>query len=128
MSYQYVAYNSKRAVVKGKLQAANEKVATELLSLAGYQVINLKPFVPFFDMDKWADSLYQVKTPEIVLLYHQLAMLLEAGTNIGSSIEMLGEQSSNPLLRKVLREVVSDVRGGTQLSAALAKHPKIFPS
>ena len=126
MAYQYVAYNTKGQVVKGKLQAASDKVATELLSVAGYQVINLKPFVPFFDPDKWADSLYQVKTPEIVLVYRQLAMLLEAGTNIGSSLEMLQEQVSNPLLRKVLRGAVADIRGGNQLSAALAKYPKIF--
>ena len=128
MAYQYVAYNTKGEMVKGKLQAANDKAATELLSIAGYQVINLKLLVPFFDLDKWADSLYQVKPTDITLLYRQLAMLLEAGTNIGTSIEMLGEQSSNRLLRKVLYQVVSDVRVGTQLSAALAKYPKIFPS
>src|SRR3990172_5620652 len=119
MAYQYIAYNTKGEMVKGKLEAATDRAATELLSIAGYQVINLKPFVPFFDLDKWAASLYQVKTPEITLLYRQLAMLLECGTNIGASIEMLGEQVTNRLLRKVLRQVVADVRGGTQLSAAL---------
>ena len=126
MAYQYVAYNTKGEMVKGKLEAATDKAATELLSIAGYQVINLKTFVPFFDLDKWDDKLYQVKTSEIVLFYRQLAMLLEAGTNIGASIEMLGGQSDNRLLQKVLREAVADVRGGTQLSAALAKHPKVF--
>ena len=128
MAYQYVAYNTKGEIVKGKLQAATDKAATELLSLAGYQVINLKPFVPFFDKDKWADSLYQVKTPEIVLLYRQLAMLLENGINISTSVEMLQNQTSNPLLKKVLRGTVAEIRGGTQLSMALAKYPKIFRS
>src|SRR3989304_5107639 len=126
MAYQYVAYNTRGEMVKGKLQAVNDKAATELLSIAGYQVINLKPFVPFFDLDKWADSLYTVKTPEIVLLYRQLAMLLECGTNIGASMEMLQEQVSNPLLKKVLRKATADVRGGSQLSVALARYPKIF--
>ncbi len=126
MAYQYVAYNTKGSVVKGKLQAPNDKAASELLSLAGYQVINLKPFIPFFDKDKWADSLYTVKTSEIVLLYRQLAMLLECGTNIGASMEMLQEQISNPLLKKVLRGATAEVRGGSQLSVALAKYPKIF--
>ncbi len=126
MAYQYVAYNSRRQVVKGKLQAVNDKAATELLSIAGYQVINLKPFVPFFDRDKWVDSLYQVKTPDVVLFYRQLAMLLECGTNMGAAMEMLQTQVSNPLLKKVLRGAVAEVRGGSQLSAALAKYPKIF--
>lgn len=128
MAYQYVAYNTKGEMVKGKLAAASDKAATELLGYAGYQVINLKPYVAFFNRDKLIDSMYQVKTPEVVLLYRQLAMLLESGINIGASIEMLQGQSTNPLLKKVLREVVADVRGGTQLSLALAKHPKIFPA
>jgi type IV pilus assembly protein PilC len=128
MAYEYIAYNTNREVVKGRLEAITDKAATELLDLAGYQVIKLKPYVPFFNRDKLVDSMYQVKTPEIVLLYRQLAMLLEAGTNIGSSLEMLQEQSNNPLLKKVLRVVVADVRGGTQFSEALTKHPKVFPS
>jgi type IV pilus assembly protein PilC len=126
MPYQYIAYNTKGVMVKGKLHAANDKAATDLLNMAGYQVINLKPFVPFFDMEKWAGSIYQVKTPDIVLLYRQLAMLLECGTNIGASMEMLQEQSSNPLLRSVLKGVVTEIRGGSQLSAALSRYPKIF--
>jgi type IV pilus assembly protein PilC len=128
MAYEYIAYNTNREVVKGRLEAITEKAATELLDIAGYQVIKLKPYVPFLNRDKLIDSMYQVKTSEIVLLYRQLAMLLEAGTNIGSSLEMLQEQTSNPLLKKVLHVVVADVRSGNQFSAALTKHPKVFPT
>ena len=126
--YQYVAYNEKGGVVKGKVSAASEEAATELLGYAGYQTMSLKQYVPFFNPDKLLDSMYQVKTPEVVLLYRQLAMLLESGTNIGASVEMLAEQASNRLLKKALRAVVADVRGGNQLSASLAKYPKIFPA
>jgi len=126
VAYQYLAYNTKGEVVKGKLSATNDEAATELLTYAGYQVINLKPYTPFFNPDNMLYFLYQVKTSEIVLFFRQLAMLLESGTNMGASIEMLQQQSTNRLLKKVLGEVVSDVRGGSQISAALSKHPKIF--
>jgi type IV pilus assembly protein PilC len=127
MAYQYVAYNTKGEVVKGKLAAANDKEANDMLNYAGYQAISLKPYTPFLNVDSLTDSLSQVKTSEIVLFYRQLAMLLEAGTNMGASIEMLRAQSANRLLRKTLNMVVADIRGGNQLSAALVKHPKIFP-
>ena len=52
MAYQYVAYNTKGEVVKGKLSATNDEAATELLTYVGYQVINLKPYVPFFNPGK----------------------------------------------------------------------------
>ncbi len=126
MTYQYIASNTQGEVVKGKLSAADEKAATELLDYAGYQVINLKPYVPFFNLGKLSDAFYRVKVNEITLLYRQLAMLLESGINIGVGVEMLREGATNTLLKKVLDEVVSDIRGGNQFSAALEKHPKIF--
>jgi type IV pilus assembly protein PilC len=126
VAYQYIAYNTKGALVKGRLSVDDDKAAGEMLNYAGYQIVSLKPYVPFFDKDKLADSLYKVKTAEVILFYRQLATLLEAGSNIASSVEMLLDQSSNPLLKKVLRQVVSDIRGGTQLSVALAKHTKVF--
>ncbi|MBA7620636.1 putative type II secretion system protein F [subsurface metagenome] len=128
MIYKYVAYNEKRELVKGKLPAATEEAATELLGYAGYQAISLKPYVPFFNMDKLSASLFQVSLTEIILLYRQVAMLLESGTDIAASLDLLQQQATNRALKKVLAEVTSDVRGGNQFSVALEKHPKIFPS
>src|SRR3972149_2790695 len=126
MAYQYVAYNKRGEVVKGKLSAATEEAATELLGYAGYQTVSLKPYVSFFNMDKLTASLFEVKVAEIILLFRQLAMLLEAGTNIATSLELLQAGTRNRALRRVLSGVISDVRGGTQLSTALLKHPKVF--
>lgn len=53
-------------------------------------------------------------------------MLIESGLNIVGAIELLGEQQTNSNFKKVLEEVVSDIRGGSQLSASLNKHPQIF--
>jgi len=128
MIYKYVAYNEKRELVKGKLPAATEEAATELLGYAGYQAISLKPYVPFFNTDKLSASLFQVRLTEIILLYRQVAMLLESGTDIAASLDLLQQQATNRALKKVLAEVTSDVRGGNQFSVALEKHPKIFPS
>lgn len=128
MIYQYVAYNIKGEVVKGKLTAANDQGANELLEYAGYKAISLRPYTPFFSADFLVSQLYQVKPGEIILLYRQLAMLLESGTDITASLDLLQQQVSNRALRKVLGEVVVEVRGGSQLSTVLEKHPKIFPS
>ena len=127
MVYQYVAYNEKGEVVKGKLSAESEEAATELLNYAGYQAMSLKPYTPFFNLDKLTVSLSaQVKPTEIILLYRQLAMLLESGTGIAPSLELLQQQTENRSLQKILEEIVSDIRGGNQLSTALGKHPKVF--
>jgi type IV pilus assembly protein PilC len=126
MVYQYVAYNEKGEVVKGKLPAADEDAATDLLSYAGYRAISLKPYIPFLNLEKISASFFRVKQEEVILLYRQLAMLLESGIDIVASLELLQEQSTNRALKKVLGEVISDLRGGHQLSRALRRHPQAF--
>jgi type IV pilus assembly protein PilC len=57
----------------------------------------------------------------------QLALLLESGTDIVTSLELLQSQATNRILRSVVGEIASDIRGGSSLSAALGKHPRAFP-
>ena len=126
MVYKYVAYNGSGQIVKGKLTAVDEEAANAALSFAGFRTVSLKLYVPFFSAGKLADSMFKVKPSEVVLFYRQLAMLLESGTNIATSLELLQEQTSNRVLKKVLGEAISEVRGGSQLSKALSKNPKVF--
>lgn len=126
MTYQYLAYNESGEVVKGKLTAPSEDVAANLLSYAGYQTINLKPFVPFLSLDRLMGRLSRVRPSEIILFYRKLALLIGSGINIVSALELLQGQAPNRTLRKVWAEVIADLRGGNQLSSALSKHPDIF--
>ena len=128
MVYQYVAYNEKGEVLKGRLSASGEEAATNLLSYAGYKVVSLKHYVPFLSSDRLLTLLFRVKPMDIILLYRQLALLLESGINIITSLELLQNQTDNRILKKVLSEVVSDLRRGNQLSIALGKHPDVFSS
>jgi type IV pilus assembly protein PilC len=127
MEFQYVAYTEDRKLVKGRLSAANEEAALNLLSYGGYQTVSLKEVVPFFNRQKIAARFGRVKPREIIMFSRQLALLLESGTDIVTSLELLESQVTNQILRGVLREVANDIRGGSALSAALAKHPRAFP-
>jgi len=127
MVYQYIAYNESGEIIRGKLPATNEEAATEILDYAGYQAISLKRYVPFFNMDRLTAGFSRLKPNEIILLYRQLAMLLESGIDIVASLELLQEQVTNRMLKKVMGEVISDLRSGNQLSTALSKYPQVFP-
>ncbi len=124
--YAYVAYNENKEIVKGKLEAKNEEQAANLLSYAGYQLINLKELARFPSLEKLMLRLSPIKLTEIVLFYRQMALLIESGLNIVTSLELLENQATNRIFKRVLGEIVSDVRSGSQLSAALTKHPEIF--
>ena len=126
MVYLYVAYNEKGEIVKGKLPAASEEAANDLLSYAGYRAISLRPHVPFLNIESLAGRLFRVRPGDVILLYRQLAMLLESGIDIVASLELLQEQTTNRALKRILGDVISDLRSGHQLSKALSKHPQAF--
>jgi len=126
MEYSYVAYTKDRKLVKGKLSAADEAAAANLLGYGGYQVLSLKQVVPFFNLGNLSTGLSRVKTTEIVMFSRQLALLLESGTDIVTSLELLQVQTTNQTLKKVIGDVVSDIRGGSSLSVAMSKHPRAF--
>ncbi len=126
MVFQYIAYNEKGEIVKGRLPATNEEAANDLLGYAGYQAISLKPYVPFLNVEKLTAGLSQVKPGDIILMYQQLSMLLESGIDIVASLELLQEQAANRALKRVLDDVISELRTGHQLSRALGKHPHVF--
>jgi type IV pilus assembly protein PilC len=126
MVYQYIAYNESGEIVKGKLSAASDEAVNDILSYAGYRLINLRPYVPFLSVERLSAQFSKVKTTDVILIYRQLALLLESGINIVTSLELLQGQVSNRALKRVLGEVVSDLRSGNQLSAAMSKHPDTF--
>jgi len=126
MDYTYVAYTKDRRLVRGKLSANNQEAATDLLSYAGYQLLNLKEVTSFFDTEKLATRFSRVKPSELVMFSRQLALLLESGTDIVTALELLQNQVTNKNLQHVIGQVVSDIRGGSSLSAALRKHPRAF--
>lgn len=126
MDYHYVAYTEDKRLVKGKLSATSDEAAVNLLSYGGYQVVSLKSFTPFINMEKLAARFSRVKPRDIIMFSRQLALLLESGTDIVASLELLQSQVTNRTLRKIIGEIVSDIRGGTSLSVALSKHPRAF--
>lgn len=126
MEFSYVAYTADKKLVRGKLTATSEEAATDLLSYGGYQVVSLKEMVRFFDREKLLSRFYRVKRQEIIMFSRQLALLLESGTDIVTSLELLQEQMTNQSLNHMIGEVASDIRGGASLSTAMSKHPRAF--
>jgi type IV pilus assembly protein PilC len=126
MLYKYLAYNTVGDLVRGKLSAVSDEAANDLLNFAGYRAVSLKQYIPFFSMDRLSTSLFPVKPQEVVIFYRQLAILLESGNDIATSLEILRSQADNRTLRKVLGDIIDGVREGSPLSSVTGKYPMIF--
>lgn len=125
MDYTYLGYTGDRQIVKGRVSAANERAAADMLSNVGYHVVSLKPITTSFPQ---LGRLFQakVKLSEMVTFSRQLALLLESGVGIIQALELLESQTTDRNLKRVLIQIVNDLRGGKSLSLALAQHPQVF--
>jgi len=126
MDFAYTAYTEERRLVKGRVSAISEEAASELLSYGGYRVVSLKATLPLLNKEKLVARFSRIKPHEIAMFSRQLALLLESGTDIVTSLDLLQGQIDNQTLRKIVTEVASDIRGGSSLSAAMSKHPRTF--
>jgi len=68
----------------------------------------------------------KVKTKVICQFARQLSTLQDAGLAILRSLRILEQQQKPGTLKKVLGYLSEDIEGGTTLSEAMAKHPKVF--
>jgi type IV pilus assembly protein PilC len=128
MEFSYVAYGHDKKLVKGKLVATSEALAVKQLNYGGFQVLQVKPLTPFINFEKINDAFNNIKPKEVTMFSRQLALLLESGTDIVASLELLQEQITNKSFQKVIGAIVADIRGGSSLSAAMKKHKRVFPS
>ena len=129
MNFSYVAYaEEERKLISGKVSAASEESATELLAYGGYRVLSLKSVRPWLDKERVQGFFAQVKSTEIIMFSRQLALLLESGTDIVSALDLLQKQITNQALQKIIGEIAADIRGGSSLSTALSKYPRVFSS
>ena len=67
-----------------------------------------------------------IATRDIVIFTRQFATMINSGLPLVQSLDILGEQTENQALAKVLGEVLYDVESGHTLADALGRHPKVF--
>jgi type IV pilus assembly protein PilC len=68
----------------------------------------------------------KVKLKELSVFSRQFATMVNSGLPILRGLAILAEQTDSKELARVLEAVRSDVEQGASLSAAMAKHPKVF--
>ncbi|MFT4538357.1 MAG: type IV pilus assembly protein PilC [Planctomycetota bacterium] len=68
----------------------------------------------------------RAKKQELVIFTRQLATMVGAGLSLLESLDVLGHQAESPGMKVTCDTLVNEVRGGSDLSAAMEKCPKVF--
>ncbi|MGZ4971336.1 MAG: type II secretion system F family protein, partial [Limisphaerales bacterium] len=67
-----------------------------------------------------------VPLADLVMFTRQLATMIDAGLAMVQSLQALAEQSTNKMMREVIKDISSRLESGDSFSDALSKHPKVF--
>ena len=126
MLFLYNAADDKGNDSKGSIDAINLEVAISSLQRRGLVIRDIKPAekTSFFEKDF---SLFSsVSTKDVVVLSRQLATLFEAQVSALRVFRLIATEVENPALGKALTIIADDLQGGSSISKALSRHPKIF--
>ena len=63
---------------------------------------------------------------ELVIFTRQLATMVGAGLSLLESLEVLGQQAESPGMKAACESMVADLRGGSDLSQAMERCPRVF--
>lgn len=128
--FAYVARDNTGKDVKGQIEAENEaeannKLKAQQLVVTGLKRLDLKPS-GFASLGAVARK---ATTAELALFTRQMATMIGAGIPLLEAFEILAEQtmSTNKGFGLGLQECADMVRGGTELSDAMTRFPRIFP-
>lgn len=125
--FTYTARGASGQVQKGKVQAADRAAAFASLQARSLQPLIVKPVEKIsLNMNISLPGSSGVKGKDLVIFTRQFATMINAGVPMLRSLNTMKEQTESPMLKKVISEVAANVEGGSNLSNAIEKHPKVF--
>lgn len=112
-------------IQKGQNEAPDESMLRQMLKKQNIKPTKIKKKPK--DMFEGIEFLQpKVKTKSLILFTRQFSTMIDSGLPLIQGLEILAEQEENPTFRKILKQVKSDVEGGSSFADALKKHPKVF--
>lgn len=129
--FRYKAVSTTGDVVEGDLDALSRDAAVEQLRALGYLPIRAEE-VATASVGQWLQrDLFvsrSVNSVDVAYVTHELATLLDSGIELERSLEILASLVEKPAVKNLLNRMLSDLRGGSSLSDAMAKHGSVFPA
>src|SRR5579862_1559079 len=122
-AYAYVARETATGrEIRSSVEAATEQAAIAALLNRNLLVVSIQEKIG----KKGRTSGGRVALADLVIFTRQLATMVDAGLAMVQSLQALAEQTTNKVMRDVVKDITTRVEGGDSFSEALQKHPKAF--
>ena len=127
LTYQYSVRDRGGKLISGKLEGESPSAVVTKLKAMGYAPVSVTAAKSGGLNREVSFGAKKVTIKDLAVMSRQFATMINAGLSLLRSLSILAEQTENRELRRILTQVAADLETGQSLSAALAKHPAVFP-
>lgn len=124
--YQYKAKNIAGKVIEGIYEAPTKQNVVDMIRQKSFYLMDIQEIPEKKDI-KEMDIFAKVTTKDLTIFCKQFATILKAGVPLIQALQMLSEQTENPVLKRIIRKVSEDIQKGSTLSGAMGVHSDHFP-
>lgn len=107
---------------RSTIEAATEQAAIATLLNRNLLVVSIQEKVG----KKGKTAGGSVALADLVMFTRQLATMIDAGLAVVQSLQALADQTSNKVMRDIIKDICARVESGDSFSEALQKHPRAF--
>jgi type IV pilus assembly protein PilC len=125
--FRYVAYDSTGNRISSATTADSVDQIKESLWSQGLHIVDISART--FQLPPLAElfpTFIKVRRGEVILFTKELATFARVGIPMLDGLAVLREQASSDLMKRAIADIIKDIRSGSPLSTALAKHPRVF--
>lgn len=126
MLFKYHAIDQDGHERDGTIEAASQDVAVSALQRRNLVISMIKSAERHSVFDIELSFFGRISNKEIVILSRQISTLFEAQVSALRAFRLLAAEVDNKNLAAALSAIGDDIQGGSPISKALARHPKIF--
>ncbi len=128
--FQYSAVDASGKTITGSIEAESENLVISRLQQQQYHIVSIRRArggtKTAAQPRKSSTKGKKVKLQQLVVFTRQLSTMIEAGIGIVKCLEILGNQTKDPVMAQVIETAKRDVKGGMSLTEAFSKHPHVF--
>jgi type IV pilus assembly protein PilC len=124
-TYAYTIRDASGRLTSGTSEAENEEILRRLLQEQGFTVVETK-LTGATRKKKAGGGWGRVKLADLSIFCRQFSTMIDAGVSLVRALDVLGEQTQNPKLKRMILDIQVEVESGQTLSKAMSKYPKTF--
>ncbi len=126
MLFNYKALDNQGQEVGGSIDAVNQDVAIASVQRRGLVITSIAQADAPKGLNRRLAIFDRVSNKDVVILSRQISTLFAAQVSALRVFKLLAGETENKVLGEKITEVADDIQGGSTISKALSKHPKVF--